>query len=91
MEAPWEGMLPGFILAFESFALVLMRAMSGAEASRVFSGNDKRLWILPEHQVKAARERPDMSQVRRVGADEMRRRKGRKHLTDGRAARLLCH
>lgn len=81
MEAPWEGLLPGFTCAFESFALVLLRAMSVAEAARILKLNDKRLWSLLERHVEAAHAGMDMSQVRRVGADEMSRRKGHKYLT----------
>jgi transposase len=81
MKAPWEGMLPGFSYAFESFALLLARSMSVAEASRVLGENDKRLWKLIDRQVEAARKELDMSQVRCVGADEMSRSKGHKYLT----------
>jgi Transposase/Helix-turn-helix domain of transposase family ISL3 len=66
----------GFTLLFEAFMLTLAEAMPIANAARLLGEYDTRLWRIVEHYVWRAVEKLDLSEVRRIAADETSARRG---------------
>ena len=78
---PWEGLSMHFTKGFEAMALLLLREMPVATVAELLDETDTRLWRMIFAHVKAAYARKDMSEVTRVGVDEMSIRKGHEYLT----------
>lgn len=81
VKPPWEGLCKHFTRGFEAFALLLMTEMPVARVAKVVKEHDTRLWRMLFAHVDAAFRARDMSEVTRVGVDEMCIRKGRQYLT----------
>lgn len=81
VKPPWEGLSKHFTRGFEAFALLLMREMPVARVAEVVDEHDTRLWRMLFAHVEAAYQAQDMSEVIRLGVDEMCIRKGREYLT----------
>ena len=71
----------GFTLLFEAFMLTLAKAMPIANAARLLGEHDTRLWRIVEHYVWRAVEALDLSQVRRIAADETSARRGHDYIS----------
>lgn len=76
VAVPWARAGSGFTLLFEAFVMVLARQMPVAAVARLVGEHDTRLWRILQHYVDQARAARDDSQVKAVGADETRRRRG---------------
>ena len=76
VATPWARAGSGFTLLFEAFMLTLAKAMPIANAARLLGEHDTRLWRIVEHYVWRAVERLDLSEVRRIAADETSARRG---------------
>src|SRR5208337_3742781 len=70
VATPWARAGSGFTLLFEAFVLTLAKAMPIANAARLLGEHDTRLWRIVEHYVWRAVEKLDLSEVRRIAADE---------------------
>ena len=81
VRPPWEGLSKHFTRGFEALALLLMREMPVARVAEVVDEHDTRLWRMLFAHVEAAYRAKDMSEVTRLGVDEMCIRKGREYLT----------
>ena len=79
---PWAREGSGFTLLFEAMAMLLCNHMSVAEASAMLGEHDTRIWRIVIHYVNQAREACDWSAVRRVGIDEVSRKKGHVYATN---------
>ena len=76
VATPWARAGSGFTLLFEAFMLTLAKAMPIANAARLLGEHDTRLWRIVEHYVWRAVEKLDLSEVRRIAADETSARRG---------------
>jgi transposase len=81
VEPPWEGLSMHFTKAFEAMALLLLREMPVATVAELLDETDTRLWRMIFAHVDAAYAKKDMSEVTRLGVDEMSLRKGHEYLT----------
>lgn len=70
-----------FTKGFEAMALLLLREMPVATVAKLLNENDTRLWRMLFAHVEAAYAQKDMSEVTRLGVDEMSLRKGHEYLT----------
>ena len=82
VSVPWAREGSGFTLLFEAMAMLLSEHMSVSEASEVLGEHDTRIWRVVAHYVDKAREKCDWSEVRRVGIDEVSRRKRHVYATN---------
>ena len=81
VQPPWEGLSMHFTKGFEAMALLLLREMPVATVAKLLNENDTRLWRMLFAHVEAAYAQKDMSEVTRLGVDEMSLRKGHEYLT----------
>jgi transposase len=81
VATPWARAGSGFTLLFEAFMLTLAKAMPIANAARLLGEHDTRLWRIVEHYVWRAVERLDLSDVRRIAADETSARRGHDYIS----------
>ena len=81
VQPPWEGLSMHFTKAFEAMALLLLREMPVATVAELLGENDTRLWRMLFAHVDAAYAQKNMSEVTRLGVDEMSLRKGHQYLT----------
>ena len=81
VQVPWARPGSGFTLLFEALLMVLVREMPVAAAARLVGEHDSRLWRVLHHHVEEARERVDMSEVKRIGVDETAARRGHDYIT----------
>lgn len=81
VEPPWEGLSMHFTKGFEAMALLFLREMPVATVAELLDETDTRLWRMIFAHVDAAYAHKDMSEVTRVGVDEMNIRKGHEYLT----------
>src|SRR5271165_2934423 len=79
VATPWARAGSGFTLLFEAFMLTLAKAMPIANAARLLGEHDTRMWRIVEHYVWRAVEKLDLSEVRRIAADETSARRGHDH------------
>jgi transposase len=78
---PWARSGSGFTLLFEAYVLALAKAMPIANAAKRLGEHDTRLWRIVEHYVWRAVEALDLSQVRRIAADETSARRGHDYIS----------
>jgi transposase len=78
---PWARAGSGFTLLFEAYVLTLAKAMPIANAARRLGEHDTRLWRIVEHYVWLAVEAQDLSDVRRIAADETSARRGHDYIS----------
>lgn len=81
VHVPWSRPQSGFTLMMEAFLLSLARCMSVAEASRLTSISEDRIWHLIRSRVGEAWKEQDWQEVKRVGVDETSTRKGHNYAT----------
>ena len=81
VATPWARAGSGFTLLFEAFMLTLAKAMPIANAARLLGEHDTRLWRIGEHYVWRAVEKLDLSEVRRIAADETSARRGHDYIS----------
>jgi len=81
VAAPWARAGSGFTLLFEAFVLTLAKAMPIANAARLLGEHDTRLWRIVEHYVWRTVEKLDLSEVRRIAADETSARRGHDYIS----------
>ena len=81
VATPWARAGSGFTLLFEAFMLTLAKAMPIANAARLLGEHDTRLWRIVEHYVWRAVEKLDLSEVRRIAADETSARRGHDYIS----------
>ena len=81
VKVPWAHKGTRFTMLFEQAAMVLVREMPVAAASRIMGINDKRLWRIVFHYVNKAMSRLDLSQVQGIGIDETSSGKGHRYVT----------
>jgi len=81
VAVPWARAGSGFTLLFEAFMLTLAKAMPIANAARLLGEHDTRLWRIVEHYVWRAVEKLDLSEVRRIAADETSARRGHDYIS----------
>jgi transposase len=81
VATPWARAGSGFTLLFEAFVLTLAKAMPIANAARLLGEHDTRLWRIVEHYVWRAAEELDLSEVRRIAADETSARRGHDYIS----------
>jgi transposase len=78
---PWARAQSGFTLLFEALVMALAKQMPVAAIAGLVGEHDTRLWRIVHHYVDAARERQDLSRVRRLGVDETSFRRGQDYVT----------
>jgi transposase len=78
---PWARAGSGFTLLFEAYVLALAKAMPIANAAERLGEHDTRLWRIVEHYVWRAVEALDLSEVRRIAADETSARRGHDYIS----------
>lgn len=78
---PWARAGSGFTLLFEAYVLALAKAMPIANAAKRVGEHDTRLWRIVAHYVWRAVERLDLSEVRRIAADETSARRGHDYIS----------
>jgi transposase len=78
---PWARAGSGFTLLFEALVMALAREMPVRALAGLVGEHDTRLWRIVHHYVEQAREREDLSDVARVGADETSFRRGQDYVT----------
>ena len=81
VATPWARAGSGFTLLFEAFMLTLAKAMPIANAARLLGEHDTRLWRIIEHYVWQGVEKLDLSEVRRIAADETSARRGHDYIS----------
>jgi transposase len=81
VATPWARAGSSFTLLFEAFMLTLAKAMPIANAARLLGEHDTRLWRIIEHYVWQAVEKLDLSEVRRIAADETSARRGHDYIS----------
>jgi transposase len=81
VAVPWARLGSGFTLLFEAYVLALAKAMPIANAAKRLGEHDTRLWRIVEHYVWRAVERLDLSEVRRIAADETSARRGHDYIS----------
>src|SRR5271157_1814772 len=81
VATPWARAGSGFTLLFEAFVLTVAKAMPIANAARLLGEHDTRLWRIVEHYVWRAVEKLDLSEVRRIAADETSARRGHDYIS----------
>ena len=78
---PWARPGSGFTLLFEAYVLALAKAMPIANVADRVCEHDTRLWRIVEHYVWRAVEALDLSEVRRIAADETSARRGHDYIS----------
>jgi transposase len=78
---PWARPGSGFTLLFEAYVLALAKAMPIANAAKRLGEHDTRLWRIVEHYVWQAVKKLDLSDVRRIAADETSARRGHDYIS----------
>ncbi len=81
VATPWARAGSGFTLLFEAYVLALAKAMPIANAAKRLGEHDTRLWRIVEHYVWQAVEKLDLSEVRRIAADETSARRGHDYIS----------
>jgi len=81
VATPWARPGSGFTLLFEAYVLALAKAMPIANAAKRVGEHDTRLWRIVEHYVWRAVEALDLSEVRRIAADETSARRGHDYIS----------
>ena len=81
VATPWARTGSGFTLLFEAYVLALAKAMPIANAAERVGEHDTRLWRIVAHYVWQAVEKLDLSDVRRIAADETSARRGHDYIS----------
>lgn len=78
---PWSGVVHGFTLLFEAYALKLCRHMPVHQAAKLLQTTDHKLWSLIDGYVWKGLVVMDLSDVKRVGVDETSLKKGHNYIS----------
>ena len=78
---PWARAGSGFTLLFEAYVMALAKAMPIANAAKRLGEHDTRLWRIVGHYVWRAVAALDLSDVRRIAADETSARRGHDYIS----------
>lgn len=81
VAVPWARPGSGFTLLFEALVMALAKQMPIAALAGLVGEHDTRIWRIVHHYVDQARERQDLSGVRRLGVDETSFRRGQDYVT----------
>jgi transposase len=81
VAVPWARAGSGFTLLFEAIVLALAKAMPVANIAERLGEHDTRLWRILEHYVWQAVEKQDLSELRRIAADETSARRGHDYIS----------
>jgi transposase len=81
VATPWARAGSGFTLLFEAYVMALAKAMPIANAARRLGEHDTRLWRIVEHYVWRAVKALDLSDVRRIAADQTSARRGHDYIS----------
>jgi transposase len=81
IQVPWARPESGFTLLFEAFAMELAGHMPLTVAEGILGIYDNRIMRIVKHYVNEAKEKTDMSEVRKISADETSRAKGHDYVT----------
>lgn len=81
INAPWARPNSGFTLLFEAFTMELAQAMPMTKVKGIVNENDTRLMRIIKYYVGKAREKVDMSNVRKIATDETSKTKGHNYIT----------
>ena len=81
VNVPWAHKGSWFTLLFEQAAMLLVREMPVLTTAKLLEMNDKRLWRIVLHYVKAAMNRLDLSNLKAFSLDETKSRKGHRYVT----------
>ena len=81
VSLPWARSGSGFTLLFEALAMILVREMPVAAASRILGVHDNRLWRTMGYYVDKAREHADYRLVTAIGVDETSIRKHHQYVS----------
>lgn len=78
---PWSGVVAGFTLLFEAYALQLCRHMPIHQAAQVLQTTDYKLWRMIDGYVWKGLAAMDLGKIRRIGADETSVAKGHEYIS----------
>jgi transposase len=81
VSLPWARSGSGFTLLFEALAMILVREMPVAAASRILGVHDNRLWRIMKYYVDKAREYANYRFVTAIGVDETSIRKHHQYVS----------
>jgi len=81
VSLPWARSGSGFTLLFEALAMILVREMPVAAASRILGVNDNRLWRIMGYYADRARSHADYRFVAAIGVDETSIRKHHQYVS----------
>ncbi|MBC8147761.1 MAG: ISL3 family transposase, partial [Bacteroidetes bacterium] len=81
VDVPWARPNSGFTLLFEAFAMELAQAMPMTDVKKIVKEQDTRLMRIIKYYVKKAREKVDMSDVKKIATDETSKTKGHNYIT----------
>jgi transposase len=81
VSVPWARPNIGFTLLFEAFAIELANHMPLSVAGDILGIYDNRLMRIVEHYVFEAREKVDMSEVKKISVDETSKAKGHNYVS----------
>ena len=78
---PWSGVVHGFTLLFEAYALQLCRHMPIHQAAKLLQTTDHKLWHMIDGYVLKGLVVMNFSDVKRVGVDETSVKKGHDYIS----------
>jgi transposase len=78
---PWSGVVAGFTLLFEAFALQICRSMPIHQASKILQTTDHKLWKMIDGYVFKGLVVMDLSDIKCVGIDETSVKKGHDYIS----------
>lgn len=78
---PWSGVVQGFTLLFEAYALQLCRHMPIHQAAKMLQTTDHKLWRMIDGYVSKGLAVMDLSDVERIGVDETSVKKGHNYIS----------
>jgi len=81
IEIPWTRKGSKFTLLFEQAAMLLVREMPVLTTARILELDDKKLWRIVLHYVKASMAKLDLGACKAFAVDETKSRKGHRYVT----------
>lgn len=83
VEVPWTRPGSGFTLLFEAYTMKLIESeMPVSSVAKHTKITAPRIWCVFHHWISKARERIELSKVKRIGIDETSSRKGHNYITN---------
>jgi transposase len=81
IEVPWARRGSKFTLLFEQAAMLLVREMPVLTTARILALDDKKLWRIVLHYVKASMSKLNLRALKAFAVDETKSRKGHRYVT----------